>query len=85
MPAVQSLIPSMSAMAPISAMMTRMPTALDLTIQEFASLRSIVLRSFTPANQVAAPDKKRLLELGLIQCGMGGVMPTPAGHIVARL
>jgi hypothetical protein len=66
-------------------MMTRIPSALDLTLREFASLRAIVLRSFTPTNQVATPDKERLLELGLIQCSMGGVMATPAGHIVARL
>jgi hypothetical protein len=64
---------------------TRIPTALDLTLQEFVSLRSIVIRSFTPTHQVAAPDKERLLELGLIQIGMGGLMPTPAGRIVARL
>jgi len=66
-------------------MMNRIPTALDLTLQEFASLRNIVIRSFTPLNQVAAPEKERLLELGLIQIGMGGLMPTPAGRIVARL
>jgi hypothetical protein len=64
---------------------TRIPTALDLTLQEFVSLRNIVIRSFTPTYQVAAPDKERLLELGLIQTGMGGLMPTPAGRIVARL
>jgi len=66
-------------------MMNRIPTALDLTLREFASLRNIVIRSFTPLNQVAAPEKERLLELGLIQIGMGGLMPTPAGRIVARL
>jgi len=66
-------------------MMNRIPTALDLTLQEFVSLRNIVIRSFTPTHQVAAPDKERLLELGLIQTGMGGLMPTPAGRIVARL
>lgn len=66
-------------------MITRIPTALDLTLQEFVSLRNIVIRSFTPTHQVAARDKERLLELGLIQIGMGGLMPTPAGRIVARL
>jgi len=66
-------------------MMNRIPTALDLTLREFASLRNIVIRSFTPLNQVAAPEKERLLELGLIQIGMGGLIPTPAGRIVARL
>jgi len=72
-------------MVPTSVMMNRIPTALDLTLQEFASLRNIVIRSFTPLNQVAAPEKERLLELGLIQIGMGGLVPTPAGRIVARL
>jgi hypothetical protein len=65
--------------------MERIPTALDLTLREWTSLREIVLRSFTPTNQVAAADRQRLLQLGLIQCLMGGVMPTPAGRIVARL
>jgi hypothetical protein len=65
--------------------LNRIPTALDLTLGEWTSLRDIVLRSFTPTHQVAAPDRHRLLQLGLIQCRMGGVMPTPAGRIVARL
>jgi hypothetical protein len=65
--------------------MTRIPSAQDLTLREWASLRDIVLRSFTPSGQIAASDRKRLLALGLIQCGMGGMIPTPAGHIVARL
>jgi hypothetical protein len=65
--------------------MTRIPNALELTLTELASLRGIVIRSFTPAHQVAAPDRERLLQLGLVQCGMGGLMPTPAGHMVARL
>jgi hypothetical protein len=85
MPGAPSLIQSMCAMVPTSVMMNRIPTALDLTLREFASLRNIVIRSFTPLNQVAAPEKERLLELGLIQIGMGGLMPTPAGRIVARL
>ena len=75
----------MSATPVISAMMTRIPTAGDLSLREWASLRDIVLRSFTPTHQIADSDRQRLLALGLIQCGMGGVMPTPAGHIVARL
>jgi hypothetical protein len=28
--------------------------------------------------------RQRLIELGLIQTGMGGLMPTPAGRIAAR-
>jgi hypothetical protein len=65
--------------------LNRIPTALDLTLREWTSLRDIVLRSFTPTHQVASPDRQHLLEMGLIQCRMGGLMPTPAGRIVARL
>lgn len=85
MPGALSLIQSMFTMVPISIMMTRIPTALDLSLREFASLRNIVIRSFTPTHQVAAPDKERLLGLGLIQIAMGGLIPTPAGRVVARL
>ena len=66
-------------------MITRIPAALDLNLREFVSLRNIVIRSFIPTHQVPVPDKERLLELGLIQIGVSGLMPTPAGRIVARL
>lgn len=66
-------------------MITRIPTALDLNLREFVSLRNIVIRSFISTHQVPVPDKERLLELGLIQIGVSGLMPTPAGRIVARL
>ena len=65
--------------------MTRIPTALDLTLGEFASLQSMAVRSFTPVSQIAAPDRERLLQLGLIQRGMGGLIATPAGRMVARI
>jgi hypothetical protein len=44
-----------------------------------------VAASFTPTHQINAGQRTRLLELELIQSGMGGLMPTPAGRIVARL
>jgi hypothetical protein len=65
--------------------MTRIPNQLDLTADELKTLRDIVGRSFTPAGQINAQQRSRLLELGLILGGMGGLMPTPAGRIVARL
>ncbi len=66
-------------------MLTRLPTALELSVREFAALRDITIRSFAPISQFAAPDRERLLQLGLVQRGMGGLMPTPAGRMAARL
>ncbi len=68
-----------------TCLISGIPSAQDLTLKEWSSLRDIVVRSFTPTNQVAAPDRMRLLQLGLVRCGMGGLTPTPAGRIVARL
>jgi hypothetical protein len=65
--------------------MTRIPNQLDLSADELKTLRDIVGRSFTPIGQINAQQRSRLLELGLILGGMGGLMPTPAGRIVARL
>jgi len=62
--------------------MDRMPTQSDLTDIEFASLCEIAegFRSRTiPMSRV-----KRLVQLGLIQQVMGGLMITPAGRIVTR-
>ena len=65
--------------------MQRIPTALELTRDELLSMREIVARSFVPANQVSLPTRRRLIDLGLIQNALGGLMATPAGRIVARL
>ncbi len=65
--------------------MTRIPNQLDLTSPELKTLRAIVANSFTPTSQINALEKARLIELGLVLGGMGGLMPTPAGRIVARL
>jgi hypothetical protein len=65
--------------------MQRIPTNLELTGNELLSLRSIVARSFVPANQVNRKARARLLALGLIQNALGGLMATPAGRIAARL
>lgn len=66
-------------------MMDRIPSARDLTADEMVSLRNIVGGSFTPNSQINAGQKKRLIALGLIHTAMGGLMPTPAGRIVARM
>jgi len=65
--------------------MERIPTALELTTDELLSMREIVARSFTPANQVGVKTRRRLMELGLVHNALGGLMATPAGRIVARL
>jgi hypothetical protein len=64
--------------------MDRIPRASELTADETRVLRGIVSGSFTPGGQVNPLQRRRLLELGLIQCAMGGLMATPAGRIVAR-
>lgn len=65
--------------------MDRIPGAGDLTADQMTSLRLIVAQSFVSRSSVPAARRTRLLELGLIHVGMGGVMPTPAGRIVARM
>jgi hypothetical protein len=63
-------------------MMHRMPNAGDLTSPEFASLtrvsRGFILATIPKAHQA------RLVELGLIQAMMGGLIITPMGRMVAR-
>ena len=60
-----------------------MPTAADLTSAEYFALRQVakgfISRTISKAHQA------RLVELGLIQSLMGGLMITPAGRMVARL
>jgi hypothetical protein len=64
--------------------MERIPRAHELTSDEMVSLRSVVASSFTPSGHINRLQQKRLIELGLIQCAMGGLMSTPTGRIVAR-
>jgi hypothetical protein len=64
--------------------MERIPRAHELTSGEMSALRGIVAGSFTPSGQVNLVQRERLLELGLIQHAMGGLMSTPAGRILAR-
>jgi hypothetical protein len=62
--------------------MDRLPNAADLTSAEFASLvqvcRGFILRTIPRAHET------RLVELGLIQSIMGGLIITPIGRMVAR-
>ncbi len=57
----------------------------DLTAPELRTLRAIVAHSFVSRGAVGQLERTNLLALGLIHCAMGGVMPTPAGKIVARM
>ena len=63
-------------------MMNRMPSAADLTSAELASLVR-VSRGFICAT-IPRAHQARLVELGLIQAIMGGLMITPMGKMVAR-
>jgi hypothetical protein len=64
------------------SMMNRLPNAADLTPLEYSSLR-LVARGFM-SKTIPKLHQARLIELGLIQCLMGGLIATPAGRMVAR-
>jgi len=63
-------------------MMNRLPGRDDLTPTEFSSL-CLVAKGFM-GRTIPPSARKRLVELGLIQDIMGGLMPTPAGRMVSR-
>jgi len=56
-----------------------------LTAAELVCLRHIIARSFVSKGAVSVMRRERLQSLGLISFGMGGLMPTPTGRIVARM
>jgi len=60
----------------------RLPNAMDLTSAELASL-VLVCRGFICAT-IPKSHQARLVELGLIQAILGGLMITPMGRMVAR-
>jgi hypothetical protein len=62
--------------------MDRMPNAADLTSAEYASLM-LIRHGFTSAT-IPKSHQARLVELGLIQAILGGLMITPMGRMVAR-
>ncbi len=63
--------------------MDRMPNVADLTSAELSSLR-LVARGFM-GRTIPAAHQARLIQLGLIQSLMGGLMATPAGRMVGRV
>jgi len=65
-----------------SVMMDRLPGRDALTPAEFSSL-CLVSKGFM-GKTIPSDHRKRLVQLGLIQNIMGGLMPTPAGRIVSR-
>jgi len=66
-------------------MMDRIPRGTDLTLGEMSALRDVIARSAISTGTVPKLCRERLLALGLISTGMGLLMPTPAGRIVARM
>ncbi len=63
--------------------MERFPNAADLTAAELVSLR-LVVPGFV-GRTIPRAHEARLVQLGLIQSLMGGLMATPAGRMVARM
>lgn len=64
--------------------MNRIPSADELTSSEFMSLR-MVSRGFMSKGVIPPAHQARLVELGLVQSVMGGLMATPAGRMVTRI
>ncbi len=65
--------------------MDHIPRGSDLTDGEMAALRDVITRNASSTGSVPRQHRERLLTLGLISAGMGLLMPTPAGRIVARM
>ena len=63
--------------------MDRLPNAADLTVPELLSLR-LVAKGFM-SRTIPKAHQARLVELGLIQSAMGGLMVTPMGRMVGRV
>jgi len=65
--------------------MNDIPRSSELTTGEMRVLRDVIARSFITFKSVPKPRRERLIAMGLISAGMGGLMPTPMGRIVARM
>jgi hypothetical protein len=63
--------------------MDRIPTGSELTVAEHSSL-CLVAKGFM-SRTIPSAHRTRLVQLGLIQDEMGGLMATPAGRMVARM
>jgi hypothetical protein len=59
------------------------PPRSELTLAEHASL-CLVAKGFM-SRAIPPGHRTRLVQLGLIQDAMGGLMATPAGRIMARM
>ena len=66
----------------LNPFMDRLPNVSDLTAEELKSL--VRTCSGFIGRTIPRAHEKRLVELGLIQSMMGGLMATPAGRMVAR-
>jgi hypothetical protein len=60
------------------------PGAHELSAAEFASLL-LIAPGFISSHVIPKAHQVRLIELGLIRKGMGGLLATPAGHMAARM
>jgi hypothetical protein len=65
--------------------MDDIPRSSELTAGEMRVLKEIIARSFIPFGSVPKLRRERLIAMGLVTAGMGGLMPTPMGRIVARM
>jgi hypothetical protein len=65
--------------------MDHIPRGSDLAEDEMAALRDVINRNTSATGTVPRRLREKLLALGLITAGMGLLMPTPAGRIVARM
>jgi hypothetical protein len=64
--------------------MDQIPRGTELTAGEMRTLKEVIARSFVSAGTVPKLRRERLVAMGLVTIGMGGLMPTPTGRIVAR-
>jgi len=64
--------------------MNRFPGANELSSAEFSSLL-LVAPGFISSGAISKAHQVRLVQLGLIQRALGGLLPTPAGRMVARI
>jgi hypothetical protein len=65
--------------------MNDIPRSSELTADEMRVLRDVIARSFITFGSVPKLRRERLIAMGLVTAGMGGLMPTPMGRIVARM
>jgi len=65
--------------------MNDIPRCSELTADEMRVLRDVIARSFITFGSVPKLQRERLIAMGLVTAGMGGLMPTPMGRIVARM